>query len=56
MKRLLSDLVTVLILLSSYTEARTYFNRAKGPLPSFDDALNVPKDSYIGTLNITIIL
>ena len=36
------------LMLSSCIEATTYYNQAKGPLPSFEDPTNIPHDEYIG--------
>ena len=46
MRRLLIEIVTVALVLSSYSEGRTYFNTYEGPLRSFEDI--VPNDDYIG--------
>ena len=45
-------LFTVPVLVFSAT-ATTILNRAKGPLPSFDEPLNLPQDPHIGILHIS---
>ena len=45
---LLTINIFTVLMLSSCIEATTYYNQAKGPLPSFEDPTNIPHDEYIG--------